>query len=153
MAEIPIFRFRNTRFFAFGSVPGPGIKLATVESACDVTRLCSASKFSWPLACEQAPKWGLGRKEKSASGASPARSGGERGGGGKRREGACGHSFDAAVSPPCNFTCEIMSHMPIIHARSVWNVNKIRTHVSYLPGKVEMEKCIESALVDFAKNY
>ena len=87
--------------------------------------------MSYSLACEQAPKWGLGR------------SGGERGGGGKRREGACGHSFDAAVSPPCNFTCKIISHMPIIHARSVWNVNKIRAHVSYLPGKVEMEKCME----------
>ena len=48
MAETPIFRFRNTRFFTFGSVPGPGIKLTTVESACDVTRLCSASKFSLP---------------------------------------------------------------------------------------------------------
>ena len=34
------------------------------------------------LACEQAPKWALGRKEKSERGASRAQSGGERGGGG-----------------------------------------------------------------------
>ena len=34
------------------------------------------------LACEQAPKWALGRTEKSARGASRAQSGGERGGGG-----------------------------------------------------------------------
>ena len=33
------------------------------------------------VACEQAPKWGLGRKEKSASRVSRARSGGENGDG------------------------------------------------------------------------
>ena len=44
------------------------------------------------LACEQAPKWGKGQKEKSASRANGAWYGGE-----KERKGACGHSLNAAV--------------------------------------------------------
>ena len=44
------------------------------------------------VACEQAPKWRIGRKEKSASRASGARYGGE-----KERKGTCGHSLNAAV--------------------------------------------------------
>ena len=43
------------------------------------------------LGCDQAPKWGVGGKEKSASRARGARYGGE-----KERKGACGHSLNAA---------------------------------------------------------
>ena len=44
------------------------------------------------LAYEQAPKWGIELREKSSS----------KKGGKKERERARGHSFDAAVRPPCN---------------------------------------------------
>ena len=49
-------------------------------------------RFDVSIACEQAPEWGIGRRQKSSM---------ERRGE-KEREGACGHSFDAAVPPPCN---------------------------------------------------
>ena len=42
--------------------------------------------------CKQAPKWGIGRKEKSASWANGVRYGGK-----KERKGACGHSLNATV--------------------------------------------------------
>ena len=41
MAETPIFRFRNTRFFAFGSVPAITRPKHHMTWPCDVTRLCS----------------------------------------------------------------------------------------------------------------
>ena len=46
-------------------------------------------------ACEQALKWGIGRRQKWRSKVW----GGGGGGKEKEREVACGHSFDAAVSP------------------------------------------------------
>ena len=49
------------------------------------------SIFSF-IACEQAPKWGIGRKVKSASRASAALYGGD-----EERKGACGHSLNATV--------------------------------------------------------
>ena len=48
--------------------------------------------FTYYLACEQAPRWGIGRNEKLASGAIRASYGGK-----KERKGACGHSLNAAI--------------------------------------------------------
>ena len=51
------------------------------------------------VVCERAPKWGIGRRQKNQLGERVVAG---KGGGGGEREGACGHSFDAAVPPPCN---------------------------------------------------